>query len=111
MYTRCENRIEKRQKIENKITPNPLKNDTNFKRKQNGTKNDTKTNLKRQCAEKLSKRVSKKRPKSGASNFLTYFSPLVANGLKMVANGSQNGADGGQNGANGGQNGLIVDPS
>ena len=32
-------------------------------------KNNTKTKLKRQCAEKCSKRVSKKRPKSGASNF------------------------------------------
>ena len=69
MYTRCENRIEKGPKIEAKTTPNPLKNYTNFEPKTNAIKNKKKTNLKRQCAETCSKRVSKKRPKSGASNF------------------------------------------
>ena len=69
MYTRCENRVEKGPKIEAKTTPNPLKNDMNFEPKKNAPKNNTKTNLKRQCAEKSSKRVLKKRPKIGASNF------------------------------------------
>ena len=69
MYPRCEKRNEKGPTSKPKQHQIHTKNYNNFEPKQNATNNYTKTNLKRQCAEKCSKRVSKKRPKSGASNF------------------------------------------
>ena len=60
---------------------------------------------------KVLEKGSKKEVQERRILFLAFFSPLVANGLKIVANGPQHGADGSQNGANGNQNGLIVDPN